>query len=64
MPEIQAIPRFASDLSYLTATAETLFLLSQQCMDLSVAERLRLIAAEMKYRTKVGQPAAPANQAA
>ena len=33
---------------YLRETAEMLFRLSQDCMDLGVAERLRGIAAEMR----------------
>jgi hypothetical protein len=53
MPEIQTIPRYTSDLSYLRTTAETLDALSQHCMDLGVAERLRSMAAEMKCRVDV-----------
>jgi hypothetical protein len=54
MPETQAISQYTSDLAYLRSTAETLFLLSQQCMDLGVAQRLRSIAAEMKCRIERG----------
>ena len=35
---------------YMRSVAENLLRLSQECMDLTVAERLRLLAAEIKRR--------------